>query len=263
MGQIERVFENLAINAVQSMPDGGTLCITAENRTIQEGTNCPLAPGRYVEITFTDKGSGIPNENLPRIFDPYFTTRRNGSGLGLATAYAVVRKHDGLITVESVEGRGSRFIVCMPATSSEATRSDEVWQPADHDGRRVLLMDDEEVVRTTVDMMLTDLGFEVVTAAEGGAAVEAYRNALEGEAPFDLVILDLSVPHGLGGIPTLQRLKEIRPDVRAIVASGYSTDSVLADCESYGFSVRLAKPFRIADLDRELQRVLAQRVSPT
>ena len=256
VGQISQVIHNLTLNAVQAMPEGGTLRVRAANVTFAEAAATTLRPGKYIAIHFQDTGPGIAAENLPRIFDPYFTTKKHGSGLGLATSYSIIRKHDGDIFVQSEVGRGTTFQIHLPAASG-AVISPPAAAPAALTGKgRVLIMDDEEAIRTLVKMMLDPLGYEVALAADGAEAISCYEKAQLAQRPFDVVILDLTIPGGMGGIEALQRLRGLNPAVKAVVSSGYSDDPVMAQYVEHGFAGVVAKPYRLQDLTRTLQQVL-------
>ena len=256
-GQVAQIFHNLIINACQSMPQGGTVRLAASNRVIGSGDGIPLPPGSYTLVTIADHGVGIPPENLMKIFDPFFSTKTGGTGLGLAVVYSVVKNHGGRIEVASVVGEGTTFSVYLPAAAGEASPAERPAETCLGRGR-ILLMDDEPVVRQVVSRMLVALGFEVQTAAEGSAAVALYGDAFAAGTPFDAVILDLTVPGGMGGAEAISRLRTIDPNVTAIVSSGYSSDPVMSNHRTYGFSGVIAKPFHAADLSRVLHHVLVE-----
>jgi len=255
-GQISQVIHNLAINADHAMPEGGTVSIACSNCDVGASDVLPLREGTYVRISVTDHGVGIPRAHLTKIFDPYFTTKQKGSGLGLATSYSIVKKHGGHITVNSEQGVGTTFDIYLPA-SRETKVKDKLSEGALRWGTgTVLLMDDEPEVRETTGAVLRKLGYEVAFAVDGTDAIEQYRRALDTGRPFGLVIMDLTVPGGMGGKETLKRLREIDPGVKAIVSSGYSNDPIMADFGSHGFNGVVAKPFRIKDLGDEVYRVM-------
>jgi PAS domain S-box-containing protein len=261
-GQISQVIHNLVLNADQAMPEGGTIQVRCENAAMDEDRGeprIPLPPGKYLKISVADHGIGIPEEHLKRIFDPYFTTKRRGSGLGLATAYSVIRNHGGCIAVESRLGVGTTFHVYIPA-SLNGVPGPEPVQPHRFIGRgRILVMEDEDVVRDVASDILASLGYEVAVAAEGGEAVELYRRGSESGRPFDAVIMDLTVRGGMGGKEAVRKVLEINPAARVIVSSGYSEDPVMADFRKYGFSGVAVKPYKIDELGAALHRVLAEK----
>lgn len=257
-GQISQVVHNIAINAVHAMPTGGALRLALCNEEVREGSGLPLAAGRYLKLSIRDTGIGISPEHLSRIFDPYFTTKQQGSGLGLATVYSIIRKHGGHITVESQLGRGTTFHIWLPATTDapEAGASAAAAAIGSKLSGRVLVMDDEAPVREVASAMLRRLGLEVATAPDGEAAVRMAREARDGGRPFALVILDLTVPDAMGGKDALVVLREIDPAVRAIVCSGYSDDPVVANYREHGFQGRVPKPYEFAQLAKVLNEVL-------
>lgn len=255
-GQITQVINNLVLNADQAMPDGGVISIGAENQTLAPDNPLSLPSGRYVRVSVRDQGMGISTDHLQRIFDPYFTTKQKGSGLGLAVAHSIVQKHSGRLTVNSELGRGSEFCLVLPAADTDH-RCDPACKPASLTGRgNVLVMDDEAIVRDVLKGMLELLGYKVVLTEEGRKAVEIYRTAVTSGAGFDAVILDLTIPGGMGGRETLRILKEVDPQVRAVVSSGYSNDPVLADPHAYGFRAVVSKPFQLQEIGEALQRIL-------
>jgi CheY-like chemotaxis protein len=248
-GQLGQVIQNLVLNASEAMPLGGTVEITARNEVIPEGGN-PLVPagGKFVRIDVKDSGAGIPGQHLARIFDPYFTTKQQGSGLGLATSYSIIRSHNGFIDVTSRLGEGSVFSVYLPASRGTVFQRPEAIATAGEGTGNILLMDDDGMIRDVAGQMLAALGHTVATAANGEEAIELFRRAREQGRPFDVVILDLTVKKGMGGEEAIRRLREMDPDIRAVVSSGYSDAAVLADYSSHGFSARLNKPYRLGAL---------------
>ncbi len=255
-GQINQALNNLLINAVQAMPEGGVVTVRGENSVMDDSSG---VAGRYVRLTIRDTGVGIPADLLARVFDPYFTTKPGGTGLGLASVYSIVKRHGGELGVSSENGRGTEFMICLPAAGGiEACEPASVSLPlpeASCSGR-VLVMDDEELVIDVVSMMLEELGCAVETCGDGSAAVDHYRSALERGAPYDVVILDLTVPGGMGGLEAARRIREIDPRAVLIVSSGYSRDSVASDYRSHGFSGAVMKPYSLETLSEELGRVM-------
>ncbi len=255
-GQISRVVHNLVINAVQAMPDGGVVSIVLAPATLGDGEVDTLPAGTYLKLTLADTGKGIPSENLPRIFDPYFSTKdkAGNSGLGLATVRSIIKKHHGHIEVESRVGQGTTFRIWLPAARKETPRAATAtpWARG-HGPARVLVMDDEDVIRRVAGRMLSLAGHETVFAADGAEAVRAYTAGRQSGYAFDLVIFDLTVPGGMGGKDALQELLKADPGIRAIASSGYSNDPVMANPRAYGFCTSLPKPYDIPDLMKAVE----------
>ena len=251
-GQISRVVHNLVINAVQAMPDGGVVGISLASVTLGPGEVGTLGPGHYIRLTVTDTGRGIPAENLARIFDPYFSTKANGgnSGLGLATVRSIIKKHNGHVEVESRVGHGTTFRLWLPAAREKSPVTSGALHPSPSAPARILVMDDEEVIRRVAGRMLALAGHETVFAADGETAVRTYMAADQAGRPFDLVIFDLTVPGGMGGKEALAELRKFDPEIRAVASSGYSSDPIMAHPAGYGFRSSLPKPYDIPDLIR-------------
>jgi len=264
-GQIRQVLSNIIINADQAMPTGGTITITARNVEITErmvaADGTFIEPGSYGVITVADEGPGIPGEHLPRIFDPYFTTKQKGSGLGLAVSYSIVRRHDGHIRVESAPHAGSSMMVYLPASGKDAApRSEAVERDMRGGSGRVLVMDDDDTIRTVARGLLGKLGFEAEDAPDSRTAVARYGAALSSGKKFDAVILDLTIPGGPGGRETAAAILALDPEARLIVSSGYSNDPVMSRYRDFGFRDVLAKPYRLEDLSRVLAKVNGEEV---
>ncbi len=257
-GQIGQVIQNIVINADQAMPLGGTVIIGARNVSTQE-KDLPLlrTKGKYVEISVQDSGIGIPAQYLSRIFDPYFSTKEKGSGLGLATSYSIIRNHGGVLDVASEGGRGTTFFIYLPAVEAAKETPAVPPVPAFAGRANILVMDDEELLRNIAGEMIAALGHDVDVAENGEAAIRKYLAAREAGRPFDIVILDLTIRGGMGGAETIQRLAEIDPGVRAIVSSGYSDDAVIADYRQFGFRARMTKPYKLEALRDTLNSLLA------
>ena len=257
-GQISQVIQNLVINAVQAMPAGGAVRIGAANRQVAAG-ELPLEQGDYVEIAVADEGVGIPAAHLARIFDPYYTTKQKGSGLGLATSYSIVANHDGHISVRSSAGEGATFCVYLPAIpDAQPAPAEEESDPVAGRGR-VLVMDDEQIVCELVERMLERLGYEVEAVSDGAAALALYEERRGQGRPFGAVIMDLTVPGGMGGKEAVVKLLELDPSARAIVSSGYSEDPIMAEFGEYGFSGVIAKPYDIQGMSQVLHQVLGEQ----
>jgi PAS domain S-box-containing protein len=258
-GQISQVVQNLVINAQQAMPDGGSLDLVLRNVVVGDSDSLPLRPGRYVRLDVADTGTGIPAEHLRKIFDPFFTTKQGGSGLGLATTYAIVKKHDGHVAVESEPGDGTTFSVYLPATSAPVEAHPRETSPARGSGERILVMDDEEAIRSTSARLLEALGYEPTTVACGEEAIAAFRDALGRGEPFACVILDVTVTGGMGGIEAARHLLALDPAARLLVSSGYSASAVMADHAAHGFTGAIAKPYGANELAAALGETLAPR----
>ncbi|MCX5876439.1 MAG: ATP-binding protein [Deltaproteobacteria bacterium] len=257
-GQMGQVLQNLVINAVHAMPEGGVIRLTARNLTVGPG-ELLLTPGKYVLITVRDHGLGIPPEHLAKIFDPYFTTKQSGSGLGLAVAYSIIANHAGHLTVESEQGKGTAFSIYLPSTgkSSLAEKPAEATAPLHKGQGKILVMDDEELIRNVSTAMLRQLGYEAHTANDGEEAITRYLQAKKDGQPFDLVIMDLTVPGGMGGKETIAHLRQINPQIKAVVSSGYANDPIMANFSKYGFCGVAPKPFGLQELSELLQMILA------
>jgi PAS domain S-box-containing protein len=256
-GQLNQVVYNMIINAEQAMPKGGVVEVSAENKTISPESGLPLKGGEYVVITIRDSGIGISEENLKKIFDPYFTTKEKGSGLGLATSYSIIKKHDGHISVESKIGIGTTFFIYLPKSEKELPLEEEAGVGELIYGKgNVLIMDDEEILRTAAGLLLGELGYSVDFARDGREAIEVYKKAKDSGEPFNVVIMDLTIPGGMGGKEAIKELLEIDPDVRAIVCSGYSTDPIMSEFKDYGFKAVIVKPYDIDVLSRTVNDVI-------
>lgn len=253
--QITQAIENLLLNAREASPPGEVVTLIAKNAEIGETSPKRLAPGRYVMIQISDQGPGIPAEIHPKIFDPYFSTKGSGRGLGLAICYSIVRRHGGLISVDS-SGGGTRMEVYLPA--SESKRRDPSSSAAQRRAKqvRVLVMDDEPTIRELLTILLERAGFRAVAAQDGEEAIECFNEAKAASDPVGLAVLDLTIPNGLGGVETNRRLLDLQPDLPIIVCSGYSNDPVMANYLEYGFAGRLHKPFTNDQLLRVIQAVL-------
>lgn len=253
-GQMNQVIHNIVLNAEQAMPAGGTVTVSAKNQEIGGDNKLALTTGRYIVIKVQDHGVGIPPAHLAKIFDPFYTTKQGGSGLGLATAYSIAKRHDGIIRVESQPGVGSSFFIYLPASDAPVLTVEAKPVKLEGGTGAILLMDDDETIRRVGEQMLKRLGYEVVTSTDGANALALYRDRMHTEQPFAAVIMDLTVPGGLGGLETLKHLRVIDPRVRALVSSGYSTAPAVVDAAAHGFQGVVTKPFTIEDLDKALRR---------
>lgn len=255
-GQISQVIHNLVINADQAMPDGGIITISAD---MVEGAAIGRQ-GAFLRIRVSDTGKGIEEANLAKVFDPYFTTKKEGSGLGLATVYSVVRNHDGFVEVASQSGEGTTFSIYLPVTGKAPEKRDDGRDEVFERGEgKILVMDDEEMVREAAATILEELGYEVEFAENGTEALAKYGQEMRAGRPFDAVIMDLTIPAGMGGKEAVRRLLEMDPDARVIVSSGYSNDDIMSDFTRFGFSAVIAKPYRISDLSRTVKGVVEAR----
>lgn len=261
LGQIEQVINNIVINAVQASPEKATVDVIAENINLKNANRFSLKAGPYIKISIIDRGEGIPEDNLNKIFYPYFTTKKDGNGLGLAIAYSVIKNHDGHITVESAPGVGTTFQIYLPASpnksiSIETKKSEDSITKGEG---MIMVMDDTEIVRDVASDMLKCIGYEVVTATDGAEAIELYKKAMESEKSIDVIIMDLNIPGGMGGKEAIKRLKEVDPSVKAVVSSGYSNDSIMSEFKKYGFSGVIAKPYKAKELHDVLREVMANK----
>ena len=255
-GRISQVLNNLVINAIQAMPHGGTIRISAENVHINNPNDkIPLAAGKYVMFSIADQGQGIPEKYYSRIFDPYFTTKENGSGLGLATSQSIIHKHGGYLTYNSRVGEGTVFYVYLPASEQQQENKDaDSMLPMKGQGR-ILVMDDDELVRRVLKDMLLSLGYEVELASDGKELIELYSNALQSDTKYVAVIMDWRVQGGMGGSEVVQSLLALDPEALLIASSGYSTEQSVSYYKM-GFAAFIKKPYGIKDLSEVLQNLL-------
>ncbi|MEW6429242.1 MAG: ATP-binding protein [Thermodesulfobacteriota bacterium] len=258
-GQISQVIQNIILNGAQAMPQGGTITVSCENAAPEFLAHLPLPPGKpYVKMCIADTGAGIPADIIDRVFDPYFSTREGGSGLGLAITHSIVSKHGGHIEVASTPGSGTTFTVYLPASRKPcpAAATGEDTAPPPVCGGKILVMDDEEQVRALCKAMLAQMGHQAVLAADGLEALELYRQELERGEPFDLVLMDLTVPGGMGGREAVGKLLAFAPEARVVVTSGYSSDPIMAEFRAHGFRAALEKPFSFSGLQQVLSRAM-------
>jgi len=271
--QLEQVFSNLIVNARQAMPEGGTISIEIENEIIStRKSSSILAEGNYLKIKIKDTGQGIPMEIIPNIFDPYFTTKQTGSGLGLATTHSIIQKHNGYILVSSEIGVGTEFTIYLPATghkniyNSQESKDKNLFNPdffqinekntsESLKSNKILIMDDELMIQETLSSMLSMLGYETEAVSNGQEAIKKYEMNFKNNDPYHLVILDLTIVGGMGGKQTIIKLREINPELKAIVSSGYSNDPTMAQYKKYGFDARLSKPFTMKSLEETLKEL--------
>ncbi len=254
--QLKQAINNLLINALQAMPSGGSLRLTAGNVSPGAALPEPLAPGKYIRLTVTDTGIGIPKEYLGRIFEPYFTTKSCGHGLGLSMTWSVVKNHNGHIEAASVPGQGTTFEIYLPATGRCMTSTDGAKPEIQKGSGRILVLEDEEVVAKAVTRMLKELGYACEITGDGGETVRRYAEESQKGRPFDLVIMDLTIPGGMGGKEAVVKLRAAAPGAKVIVSSGYSDETVMADFRDYGFDAVLPKPYKYEDLAEVITRLL-------
>ncbi|MDD5434210.1 MAG: ATP-binding protein [Nitrospira sp.] len=259
-GQIHQVINNLIINAMQSMTDGGQIKVHAENIFI-DGKEIPtLKKGRYVKITIEDQGTGITEEIIPKIFDPFFTTKETGSGLGLAIAWSIIKRHNGHISVESDVGIGTTFCVYLPASDTKIFNEQDTEKAAvsgsGSGSGRILIIDDEVTIRDFACNSLRHFGYEAESVCDGVGGIELYKKAIDSGHPFDAVIMDLTIPGGMGGKDAIKELLKIDPGAKVIISSGYSKDPIMTNYEEYGFKGVLVKPYIHTILCEAVQRVI-------
>ncbi len=253
-GQIIQVLNNLMVNACQAMPNGGSVVVRVDNIYIDNDTVFPITPGEYIEITVEDTGCGISEENLHRVFDPYFTTKPSGNGLGLATCYSIIKNHGGLISVSSELDKGTTFTLFLPAARYVQSLATPVIT-ALGDGTdvlkeftRVLIMDDEQIIRDVAYEMFTTLGYSASLACDGAEAISMYREAKEAGTPFEITIMDMTIPGGMGGVEAVGKLLEYDSNAFVVVSSGYTNEAVMSNYRSYGFKGVIPKPYTLNEL---------------
>lgn len=264
--QLDLVFSHLTANAHQAMAEGGHLRVRAENVVLGENSIPSLSAGSYVCIHVADTGEGIAAEHLPRIFDPYFSPQKNGKGLGLATVYSIIHRHGGMISVSSQPGQGTRFTLYLPATPLESQASvvtDVCCEKCSkRENAHILLMDDEEPICLATGEMLEELGHRVTIAHHGQEAIAAFQRAHKAGTPFDLVIMDLTIPGGMGGKDAIGEILKIDAKARVMVSSGYADNPVMANYQEYGFCGVIAKPYSFEKLAKVLGQTIKKPQNP-
>ncbi len=257
-GQISQVIQNIILNARHAMPDGGAVKVCCQNITDITKESSALPERKYIKITLSDSGSGIPAKYLDKIFDPYFSTKQEGSGLGLAVCHSIIIKHDGNISVQSEANKGTVFTIYLPASQKIAqdVTSSESSTVEDEHKATIMVMDDDAMVRDMVNEMLSYFGNKIVFAENGHEAIEIYTEYFNSNRSIDIIIMDLTIPGSMGGKDAVQEILKIDPEAKVIVASGYSNDPVMAHCQEYGFKASIAKPFRLAELNKLINEVL-------
>jgi len=254
-GQINQVIGNLIINANQAMPNGGTITIRTENEIIDSNTILPLPLGNYIKIEVEDQGKGISKKHLPNIFEPYFTTKQKGTGLGLTSTYSIIKKHGGHIDVYSELDKGTVFKIYLPSSDQNINESKKVQRQKHNGLGKILIMDDQEAILKMIGRMLSSMGYEAEFATDGVEAIEKYKQGINNKNPFDIVILDLTVPGGMGGAKAIIEFLKIDPNIKALVSSGYSNDPIMANYEEYGFIGVIPKPYTKALLTDVLTNI--------
>ncbi len=254
--QISQVIDNIVINAHHAMPSGGNIRVSAQNLVLKENEQVGLEAGHYVKISISDAGIGIPDKYLSRIFDPFFTTKQKGSGLGLATGYSIIKRHDGIITVDSEVGSGSTFHVFLPAADTQDVITPEQNSGSFEGSGSILIMDDEEMVHLMLGEMLEDMGFDYTLTSDGEQALKEFRQSGKNDRNFDAIILDLTIRGGMGGKETVKEIRKLDPAIPVFVSSGYSEDDAIANPEEFGFTDSLKKPFGMEQLANLLEKHL-------
>ena len=256
--QINQAFNNIVINALQAMPTGGSLTVSSNSVRLKTGNKYRLPPAIYVRVIFEDTGHGIEKKDLGKIFDPYFTTKESGTGLGLSTTLSIISKHGGYIDISSKTGIGTTVTVLLPAFAEESPNIENIPAPLElhQTGTSILVMDDDEMIRDVAGEILRDLGYEVTTCCKGEEAIEFFKNSIEAQVPFSMAILDLIIPGGMGGIETARHILELAPQTLLIASSGYSNDPAIAKHAAYGFCGTIVKPYNTEEIERALQAAL-------
>lgn len=258
--QLLQVFQNILLNSCQAMPDGGLITVTCRKWTLKTPIKDLLSVGEYVETIISDHGLGIPSELIEKVLDPFFTTRPEGQGLGLTTAHSIVTNHGGLLEILTGQGEGASLRVLLPVAKEDRVPSEPSGK-ATTSGKvvRILVVDDDELVREVATEVIRKLGFTSVGTDDGGKATELYAEAKRDSRPFHAVLMDLTIPGGIGGKEAVARILEVDPAAKVIVSSGYSDDPVMAHYQEYGFKARLTKPYELSELRQVLTAILVEK----
>jgi PAS domain S-box-containing protein len=256
-GQINQAFHNIIINAVQAMPGGGNLIVHGENVNLDDDSKTSIPAGNYVKLTIRDEGCGISESDQKKIFDPYFSTKSRGSGLGLASTHTIIDKHGGHVSADSTVGVGTIFTIHLPSTGVTASDHGQLDDSLaiSRKGGSILVMDDDEMVRDLATLILSRSGYIVKTCVNGDEAISLYRSANEAGTPYTAVIMDLTIPGGMGGVEAAKHLLALDPEARLIVSSGYSDDPVMAHYKEYGFCAAMEKPYNVSAISQILVEV--------
>jgi len=249
------VIQNLVLNADQAMAKPGTITIKAENITIDTDNDFGMSKGYYIKVTVIDEGCGIPDDIKSKIFDPYFTTKPDGNGLGLATSYSIIKKHLGYITLESEIGKGSQFSFYLPALNFYKNITPENTPTVISGNSKIMIIDDEEMIRNLLTDILENLGYQVYSFKERSSALEEYKKQKD-ISPFDLIITDLTIPGDMGGQEFLNEILKIDKDAKVIVSSGYSNHPLMSNYKKYGFKAVITKPYVLEDLAKIVDSVI-------
>jgi len=258
-GLFSQVIHNLVLNARQSMPKGGTIEIVAKNVPKKEEITSTRLGGDCIKISIKDEGAGIKKEHLKKIFEPYFTTKDHGIGLGLSSAFSIINKHDGSIDFETQLGKGTIFNIYLPATKNRIQLDVKKKLIRQNIALKILFMDDDNLIRYSIPELLRMNNHEVTEAKDGNEAISLFERAKNSNRPYDVVILDLTVREGMGGSDAIKRMLEIDPETKAIVSSGYFDDPVMSNFRKYGFKGSISKPYNIDELN-DLINSIEQRI---
>jgi CheY-like chemotaxis protein len=255
-GQIEQVLLNLFVNAWQAMPGGGDLHLLSENVALDETYQMPyrVEPGRYVKLSVVDSGVGMDEATQKRIFEPFFTTKEmgRGTGLGLASAYGIIKNHGGHINVYSEKGRGTTFNIYLPASDKAVVQEAPKPRELRRGNETILLVDDEDITIEVGAEILVELGYQVITARNGQEALAVYGDKADA---IDLVILDMIMPD-MGGGRTYDELKKIDPEIKVLLSSGYSISGEASEILARGCNDFIQKPFNMKQLSEKMRSIL-------